>query len=62
MCIEYDGKQHYENIYNSDEFKNMQVRDNIKNEFCKVNNITLHRIKYDENVILKLNSIIKVRI
>lgn len=51
MCIEYDGKQHYEDIYNCpEEFKKTQLRDKIKNKFCKDNNIKLLRIKYDENV------------
>jgi len=50
ICIEYDGKQHYENIYNCDvEFKNIQIRDKIKNTFCEDNNIKLLRIKYTEN-------------
>ena len=51
ICIEYDGKQHYFDIYNCpEEFKKTQLRDEIKNNFCKDNNIKLLRIKYNENV------------
>jgi len=50
-CIEYDGKQHYFDIYNCpEEFKNTQLRDKIKNKFCKDNNIKLLRIKYGEDI------------
>ena len=60
ICIEYDGKQHYEDIYNSEkEFKNVQIRDEIKNKFCKENRIELIRIKYDENVEEKINLILE---
>ncbi len=59
ICIEYDGKQHYENIYNSNqEFIKIQLRDNIKDTYCKDNNISLLRIRYDENVEEKLNNFI----
>ena len=51
--IEYDGKQHYswkacfgktEQIKKA-EFKSIQIRDNIKNQYCKDNNIPLIRLK-----------------
>lgn len=59
ICIEYDGKQHYENIYNSNqEFRKIQLRDNIKDTYCKDNNISLLRIRYDENVEEKINNFI----
>jgi len=41
-----------------EEFKNIQKRDQIKNEYCKNNNIKLLRIKYNENILDKLNIII----
>jgi len=50
-CIEYDGKQHYESIdFFGGEigFKNTQIRDNIKNNFCKNNNIIMIRITYKD--------------
>ena len=57
LCIEYDGKQHFKSInyFGGDEnFKIRQLRDNIKNEFCKNNDIGLLRIRYDENITQKL--------
>lgn len=58
ICIEYDGIQHYKinNFFGGEaEFKKTQKRDIIKTEYCIKNNITLIRIKYDENVLEKLN-------
>jgi len=54
-CIEYDGKQHFENIpYWGGEqgFKERQKKDNIKNQYCKDNNIYLIRIPYTDYNIL----------
>ena len=53
MCIEYDGRQHYESIkYFGGEkrLKKQKQIDSIKNEYCKNNNIRLIRIKYDEDI------------
>ena len=59
MCIEYDGEFHFQPIRKSKSMteeqaiKNLEeskIRDNIKNEFCKNNGITLIRIKYDEDL------------
>ena len=49
--IEYDGSQHYSPKFNCSkkEFYRIRHNDNIKNEFCKNNNITLIRIKYVRN-------------
>lgn len=65
VCIEYNGKQHYEPIdYFGGEkrFENQVLRDNIKREYCKKNNITLFEIPYcsdlDEELI-KLYDLIK---
>jgi len=58
IIIEYDGEQHFKpnNFFGGDEsFKNTQIRDNIKNEYCKQKNINLLRIKYDEKIIDKLS-------
>lgn len=49
LIVEYDGPQHFENIYGEKELKDTIYRDNIKNNFCKENNINLLRIKYDNN-------------
>lgn len=43
---------------NNNELKLRQKRDQIKNEYCKNNNIRLLRIKYNENISEKLNFII----
>lgn len=51
VCIEVNGKQHYEPIdwYGGEEkFKTQQIRDNIKKDFCKNNNIKLIEIPYYE--------------
>lgn len=51
-------KQHYEPIEyfgGVDKLKETQLCDDIKNEYCKENNIRLLRIRYDENVEEKLN-------
>jgi very-short-patch-repair endonuclease len=58
LCIEYDGKQHFESINffgGNKSFILQQKRDKIKNIYCKENNIKLLRIKYDENINEKLN-------
>jgi len=51
MCIEFDGKQHFEpvDIFGGiTEFNNRKLRDNVKNKWCLNNNINLIRIKYNE--------------
>jgi very-short-patch-repair endonuclease len=54
-CIEFDGKQHYENTYyNRTEFENIQIRDKIKTKYCLDKNINLIRIRYDESIEEKL--------
>lgn len=53
ICIEYDGRQHFESIENwggDKAFLDIQKRDRVKNEYCKINGINLLRIKYSENV------------
>lgn len=51
LCIEYDGKQHFELcdfFMNEVEFENLKRRDLIKNIYCKENSIDLLRIKYTD--------------
>lgn len=58
LCIEFDGEQHFEafEYFGGEErFKIIQIRDNIKNNYCKENNINLLRIPYWE-----LNNIEKI--
>lgn len=57
LCIEYDGRQHYEAV----EFfggerglRYIQKNDEIKNKYCNDNNIKLLRIKYNDNISEKL--------
>ena len=56
-CIEYDGEQHFKSVKHfggEEKFQRQQQLDNIKNQYCKKNNIRLIRIPYtDYN---KLNS------
>jgi very-short-patch-repair endonuclease len=60
ICIEFDGLQHFKPIEyfgGIETFKLTQLRDKIKNKYCKDNNIKLLRIKYDEIIIKKLNTL-----
>lgn len=56
--IEYNGKQHYEFIdylhKTEEKFEIQKVRDKLKENYCKVNNIPLIIIKYNENINEKL--------
>lgn len=63
LCIEFDGKPHFQNInWNGkmtneemkENLKSNQLRDQIKNDYCKEKGINLLRIRYDENVEEKL--------
>ena len=63
ICIEFDGEQHFKIIekWGGQERLNIQQKmDQIKNEYCKNNNIHLVRIKYDENILEKLENILKI--
>lgn len=49
VCIEYDGEQHYKSVEFFGGIKSLvkcKERDNIKNQYCKKNNIKLIRIPY----------------
>ena len=55
ICIEYDGEGHYKPFRFSKDKKAMQkkleetqIRDKIKDKYCKENNIKLIRIPYFE--------------
>ena len=59
LCIEYDGEQHYKPIAHfggNEAFERMVKHDNIKNEYCKNNGISLLRIPYFKNVEEELNN------
>lgn len=49
ICIEYDGEQHYKPVAHfggKKNFKQLQIRDKIKTNYCIKNNIRLLRIPY----------------
>lgn len=57
--IEYDGIQHFENVeYFKDNLNEIQCRDQIKNNYCKKNDIHLLRIPYSKYNSLNLNDLI----
>jgi very-short-patch-repair endonuclease len=61
LCIEFDGKQHYEKFRfekNDKRFNDRKKRDQIKTDFCLKNDIKLIRIKYDEIINDKLRCLI----
>lgn len=63
-CLEYDGKQHYKSIKHFGGEKRLieqKIKDEIKNKYCKNNNIKLIRIPYTEynNIEKILNEKIK---
>ena len=63
ICIEFDGRQHFEVVkhFGGIDSLNLQIEhDNIKNKYCYDNNIELHRIRYDQDIISSLNFIFKV--
>jgi len=65
ICIEFDGAQHYVPVDFFGGVDNLIVtkkRDTIKNNFCEENNINLIRIKYDDDIIEKLNFLNKKQI
>jgi len=63
MCVEYDGRHHFIPIsaWGGEPYlENVKIRDKIKNNFCKNNNIKLLRIKYNENVNEKLKTFFNI--
>ena len=60
--LEYDGLQHFEPVKAWGGEENLaitQLRDQIKNQYCKDNNIPLLRIRYDEDIEEKLTAFLK---
>lgn len=58
LVIEYDGRQHFMpvELFGGEEgFKIQIIKDGIKNNYCKSNNINMLRIPYYENTIKTLN-------
>lgn len=57
--IEYQGVQHYQKVeWTRDTLKDRQLRDNIKVEYCKNNNIPLLIIPYTKYSTLSINDLI----
>ena len=65
LCIEFQGKQHYnKNYYKwktdpTRNFETQQLHDKIKKEYCKKNSIILLEIKYNENIEEKLENLFR---
>jgi hypothetical protein len=65
ICIEFDGVFHYtiEKFYKGEEaIKRLELtklRDSIKTQYCKGNNIILYRISYRVNLNIEMKKIIK---
>lgn len=63
ICIEYDGLQHYKPIEwfgGIEGFEKTLLRDQIKNDYCTKNGINLYRIKYNDNIELKINQLLEI--
>jgi translation initiation factor IF-1 len=56
--IEYDGEQHFHNIYGEDTLSITKYRDNLKDDYCLKANIKLIRIPYWE--LNKIQEILEV--
>ena len=57
VIIEYDGEQHFrpvERFGGEEAFKQTQQADLNKNKFCLDNKIKLIRIKYDQDIFLRM--------
>jgi hypothetical protein len=59
ICIEYDGIHHFKPIRGQKQLEITKNNDNIKNLYCKNNNIKLIRIKYTETNIENILKTIK---
>ena len=63
LCIEYDGEQHFKSINyfgGKEKYLQTQKHDQIKNQYCKDNDIDLLRISYKD--ILNIEEIINEKI
>lgn len=59
--IEFDGEQHYNSDLKgwfTNSYKDLHQRDLIKNKYCEDNNIILYRIRFDENLLERMEEII----
>lgn len=63
VCIEYNGRQHYQTVSNNffggeERLLETQKRDKIKYDYCINSNIKLIVIKYDENISKKIKKLL----
>jgi very-short-patch-repair endonuclease len=59
MCIEYDGRQHfgvYDIFGGNLGYEKTKKRDGIKTNYCEENGVLLLRIKYNDNILNKLEN------
>lgn len=59
VCIEYDGIQHFKEIQKwggLNSLKDIEKKDQIKTDYCKNKKILLIRIKYSEDVFIKITN------
>lgn len=62
LCIEFDGELHFKQVDyfgGKESFLKRKENDSIKNKFCLANNIYLIRIKYNEDVNIKLQNYLR---
>lgn len=60
ICVEYDGPQHFEPVKHFGGQKRLEytiLLDKIKDKYCEENGINLFRIRYDDNLQLKLSEL-----
>ena len=63
LCIEYDGELHFKAVDyfgGKEKLEYIKNNDNIKTTYCSKNNIKLLRVRYDENVLQKLNKYLEI--
>lgn len=63
ICVEYNGEQHYEPVKifgGLSGFKDRGIKDKIKLNYCTNNGIELIVVKYNDNIISKLEYIINI--
>lgn len=58
-CIEYNGLQHYKQTnFFKESLEKIQLKDNLKYQYCKTKNLHFFIIKYDEEVEVKMRELI----
>lgn len=63
IIIEFDGEQHFNKFRFETNYKKLndrKINDEIKNNYCINNNIKIYRIKYNENIEIKMLEILSL--